>query len=119
MKANCCFSCSPDPDDPCSIDPSQRPDVHRGDFSKIFERAIAEFPQYPAVVHSRDPWVVSFENLLTDEETDGVIEAVGGPGEQPIGTTAAVHYHGLSCSSRAAGGGLSDSVRGRGPGRGA
>ena len=78
MKQNCCFSCSPDPDDPCSIDPSERPDVHKGDITKIFERAIADFPQYPATVHSRDPWVVTFDNVLDDEECAGIIEAVGG-----------------------------------------
>jgi hypothetical protein len=78
MMANCCFSCSPDPDDPCAIDPSKRPDVHKGDITKIFERAIAEYPQYPATVHSRDPWLVTFDNILDDEECKGIIEAVGG-----------------------------------------
>jgi len=78
MQANCCFSCSPDPDDPCSVDPSERPDVHKGDINKIFERALAEFPQYPATVFSRDPWLVQFDNVLDDEECAGIIEAVGG-----------------------------------------
>ena len=78
MKANCCSSCAPDPDDPCSIDPSERPDVHTGDITKIFERAMREFPQYPATVHSTDPWLVQFDNLLDDEECAGIIEAVGG-----------------------------------------
>ena len=55
MMANCCYSCSPDPDDPCSTNPSRRPDVHRGDITKIFERALAEFPQYPATVHHPGP----------------------------------------------------------------
>jgi hypothetical protein len=78
MKAQCCFSCSPDPDDPCSTDPSKRPDVYKGDLDVFFQRAIDNFPQYKPVVHSRDPWVVSFDDLLSHEETDGIIEAVGG-----------------------------------------
>jgi len=78
MKANCCFSCKPDPEDPCSIDPSRKPDVHKGDITKIFERALDEFPQYPATVHSRDPWLVQFDNVLDDDEVQGIIEAVGG-----------------------------------------
>lgn len=63
MKANCCWSCTPDPDDSCAIDPSDRPDVYKGDINKIFERALAEFPQYPATVFSRDPWLVQFDNV--------------------------------------------------------
>lgn len=78
MKANCCSSCSPDPDDPCSVDPSSRPDVYKGDIGKIFTRLIAEHPQYAPTVHSRDPWLVSFDNVLTDEECAGLVEAVGG-----------------------------------------
>ena len=79
MLSACCFSCSPDPDDPCSLDPSSRPDVYKGDISKTFERILREFPQYTPTAHSRDPWVVSFDNLLSDAECDGIIEAVGGP----------------------------------------
>ena len=45
MQKNCCFSCSPDIDDPCSLDPSSRPDVYKGDFNKTFERSKAILPQ--------------------------------------------------------------------------
>ena len=73
-------------------------------------RAVAEYPQYSPRVLSRDPWLVTFDNLLSDEahpplaaplqplptnpsplppphrlacpparqETDGIVEAVGG-----------------------------------------
>jgi len=78
MKERCCWSCSPDPDDPCSLDPMDRPDVYKGDISKTFERILTDHTQYSPVVHSRDPWLVSFDNMLNDEECAGIIEAVGG-----------------------------------------
>ncbi|EOD09048.1 hypothetical protein EMIHUDRAFT_465463 [Emiliania huxleyi CCMP1516] len=65
MLRTCCLSCSPDYDDPCTHNPTER-------------RAVAEYPQYSPRVLSRDPWVVTFDNLLSDEETDGIVEAVGG-----------------------------------------
>eukprot|EP00967_Tisochrysis_lutea_P018658 scaffold21167_cov33-Tisochrysis_lutea.AAC.2 len=73
---HCCLSCSPDPDDRCTHIPTERPDVAEGDIDKIFERAIANYPQYNPKVISKDPWLVTFDNLLTDEETDGIFEAV-------------------------------------------
>jgi len=78
MLHTCCHSCTPDYDDKCTHYPTERPDVAEGDISKIFERALAQYPQYNPQVHSRDPWLVTFDNLLTDEETDGIFEAVGG-----------------------------------------
>ena len=78
MKKNCCASCSPDPDDPCSTDPSSRPDVYKGDFTRAFERIIRDYPQYNITVHSRDPWLITLDNLLTDDECEGIKEAVGG-----------------------------------------
>ncbi len=78
MVSACCKSCSIDPDDACSHDPTSRPDVAEGDIEKIFERAVADYPQYSPTVHSRDPWVVTFDDLLTPDECDGIIEAVGG-----------------------------------------
>ena len=49
---------------------------------KIFEHALKEYPQYNPVAHSRDPWVVTFDNILSDRERSGLIEAVGGKGGQ-------------------------------------
>lgn len=89
MMSTCCFSCSPDYEDKCTQYPTERPDVAEGDISKIFEAAVANYPQYNPQVLSRDPWVVTFDNLLTDEETDGIIEAVGGKnGEAAVGASA-------------------------------
>ena len=78
MNATCCFSCAADPKDNCSPDPSRRPDVAEDDLSMVFQRAVDNFPQYNPTVHSSDPWVVTFDNLLTPEECDGIVEAVGG-----------------------------------------
>ena len=92
MNATCCFACSPDPEDHCSPDPRKRPDVAEGDLSKIFQRAVDNYPQYSPTILSRDPWVVHFDSLLTDEETDGIYEAVGGKNGEHIkpSTTAQV-----------------------------
>ena len=66
MHQHCCFSCSPDLDDPCSIDPSSRPDVYKGDITKTFVRILWDYPQYNPTVHSRDPWLTTLDNLLSD-----------------------------------------------------
>lgn len=45
-----------------------------GDIKTTFERAVADFPQYsPEVLHT-DPWVVRFDNFVSDEEADRIIE---------------------------------------------
>lgn len=44
-----------------------------GDMNETFERALVDFPEYaPAVLH-RDPWVVRFDNFLSDEEADHIV----------------------------------------------
>lgn len=69
MKATCCAACSIDTDDPCSTDPSKRPGVYKGDLDHIFQHALETYPQYNPTAMSRDPWVVTFDNLLSDEVT--------------------------------------------------
>ena len=93
MQQHCCRSCSRDFDDVCSPDPKVRPDVAEGDIDRIFERAVANYPQYSPVVYSRDPWVVTFDNLLTGEECEGIKQAVGGQREEYLrpSTTAKSH----------------------------
>jgi len=82
---HCCFSLAPDPDETCSIDPSARPDNYKGDKTRTFERIQADYSQYYNVtVLSLDPWLITIEGLLSDEETDGIIEAVGGKHGQYI-----------------------------------
>ena len=92
MNATCCFACSPDPEDRCSPDPRKRPEVAENDLTKVFERAVQEYPQFGPRILSRDPWVVAFDHLLTDEESDGVFEAVGGKDQEYLkpSTTAQV-----------------------------
>ena len=69
-----------------------RPDVAEGDLSKVFERAVSNFTQFGPKILSRDPWIVYFDDLLTEEECDGVFEAVGGKNGELIkpSTTAQV-----------------------------
>ena len=52
--------------------------MYKGDINKIFERILTDYQQYSPTVHSRDPWLVSMDNLLDDDECAGIIEAVGG-----------------------------------------
>ena len=72
MKRECCFSCSPDPDDPCSTDPMQRPDIYKGDINKTFERIEREYAS-TITVTPLDPWLITLDNLLDDEECAGII----------------------------------------------
>ena len=60
--------------------------------SKIFENAVANYSQYGPVVYSTDPWVVGFENLLTDEVRRGSGRAGGEPA---VGGTATGGRHGV------------------------
>ena len=48
-----------------------------GDIDATFERAIRDFPQYKVQVLSRDPWLITFDDLFTKEEADQLIKKGG------------------------------------------
>ena len=82
MKRNCarsCDSCGWQGDDYCTNPPSEAAKPNAGDIVKTFERAIT-FTQFGPKVHSSPndesrpgPWVITFDNFITDEEADAFI----------------------------------------------
>ena len=47
--------------------------VDNGGISRMFERVLADFPQYSPRMLSHDPWVILFDSFLSDEEADHLI----------------------------------------------
>ena len=78
MRKTCqlsCNACDGGASNPACVRPNETAAASRpGDISAMFERALALYPQYTPTVHSRDPWVVTFDNFITDEEADRMLE---------------------------------------------
>ena len=55
---------------------SREPSVHKDAINKLFTRVttLSKFKKYTPVIHNSDPWVVTFDTFLTDEEADMVIQ---------------------------------------------
>jgi prolyl 4-hydroxylase len=84
----------------CPVDPDAVDAFYPGDLNKMFEKIATapEYRQYEPKVVSRPPegpWMILFENALSDEEADRLIELGGNLGyersadvgdEQPDGT---------------------------------
>jgi len=47
--------------------------VRPGDMNATFERALAHFPEYSPQVMHRDPWVMRFDNFMSDAEADHIV----------------------------------------------
>jgi len=58
----------------CERDPAERPTLAPGTMGQVFREAVANFPQYAPTVHSTDPWVVTFDNLLSPAEAQRLFE---------------------------------------------
>lgn len=52
------------------IRPNETAAVSEGGISYMFERALREYPQYSPKALSTDPYVVTFDNFLSDEEAN-------------------------------------------------
>ena len=78
-----CKWCAMETGSRCRRHPELKPAAVRGSLDAMFARAAsaAEFAHYRPTVHSRDPWVVSFDNFLSPSEADRVIQ-IGGKGWQ-------------------------------------
>ena len=89
MIINCPRSCN-DLNDACRLrDPKLRcdrralnmttsPVYNPGDMYRMFESIEKRFgSRYPITIHSRDPFVVTFENFVTDEEAEALIRTIG------------------------------------------
>lgn len=85
MLVECSASCKSchirDPKMRCVKDPMVQPAITglAGDsINALFERATSsEWDRYRPTVHSRDPWVVTYEDFLSEAETAALLAALG------------------------------------------
>lgn len=63
----------------CPIDPNAKPAWKPGDLNAMFEHLISEpiASKYPVTIHSRDPWVVSLDDVISEEEANQFIKLGG------------------------------------------
>ena len=77
-EAQCAASCNScdwlDYKKRCPMPADRVPAVQAGDISITFERALSEYQSLGPKVLSRDPWVMSFDNFLSDEEVEAVVK---------------------------------------------
>ncbi len=82
MKIKCALSCNTcdmlDFKKRCPLDPDRAPAVLPGGITETFERALSLFPEYSPQILSRDPWTVSFDNFIMDDEVDALLGHAGG-----------------------------------------
>jgi len=63
----------------CPIDPTQKPAWQPGSLNAMFERLISEpiASKYPVTILSKDPWVVTLDDVISEEEALQMIELGG------------------------------------------
>eukprot|EP00038_Savillea_parva_P027121 m.57645 g.57645 ORF g.57645 m.57645 type:complete len:376 (-) comp7779_c0_seq1:2444-3571(-) len=70
-----------DPDNRCKRGADVQPEIPEvGGLSAIFERLTTDpefVERYSPTVHSRDPWVVTLENVVSPDEASQLLDAVG------------------------------------------
>lgn len=108
MAKECAFSCGVchvNFKSSCKRDALVQPAAVPGTIDATFRRALDVYGQYrPRVIH-RDPWILAFDNFLTDEEADHVVETAGhrferslaGDGVTPVRTSATSWCNVPSC----------------------
>ena len=69
-----CNACPAGDEDPACVRRNSTPAVQDRGIAAVFERALREYPQYKPRALSRDPWVMAFDDFLSEEETDRIIE---------------------------------------------
>ena len=77
MLESCPVSCNACPvgdEDPACVRRNSTPAVRDRGIAAVFERALREYPQYKPRALSRDPWVMTFDDFLSEEETERIIE---------------------------------------------
>jgi len=82
MSMNCAKTCGfchmIDPKIRCKRSPKAKPAISKpGEINALFERIVNNFPQYNPQILSGDPWVITLENVFTEEEANRLIE-IGG-----------------------------------------
>lgn len=94
MSVSCPLSCNSchlrDPKIRCDrkrLNISTIPALQSGDLEDMFSHIEENFGhKYGVNIISRDPWIVTFENFLTDAEIDAIIESVDGRWERSTDT---------------------------------
>lgn len=63
----------------CPIDPNAKPAWEPGSLNAMFEHLISQevSSKYPVTILSRDPWVVTLDNVISEEEALRLIELGG------------------------------------------
>ena len=63
----------------CPIDPDAKPAWEPGSLNAMFEHLISEpiASKYPVTILSRDPWVVTLDEVVSEEEAKRLIELGG------------------------------------------
>lgn len=100
MTINCPVSCNAchllDPKVRCNrarLNISESPIYNPGDLNKMFSSIKERFDErYGVTVHSEKPWVVTFDNFLTDAEVDALIDTVEGTWERSTDTGSANEF---------------------------
>eukprot|EP00536_Pseudo-nitzschia_multiseries_P011168 jgi/Psemu1/259631/estExt_Genewise1Plus.C_3660017 len=68
----------------CPLDPNAKATWEPGDLNAMFERLISEpiASKYPVTILSRDPWVVTLDNVISEPEAERLIQLGGSLGYQ-------------------------------------
>jgi hypothetical protein len=67
-----------------------------GDMNRMFENIPVEFAHYGVNIISTSPWIVIFDNFLTDEEVQALISTNEGNWERSTDSGVANEYvHGI------------------------
>lgn len=88
MKINCavaCKTCGLSAADRCPLNPDAKRAFGPGGLSAIFVNRTTDpaiHAKYPVNVLSRDPWVVTFDDFVTDEEITALLETNKGKFER-------------------------------------
>ena len=63
----------------CPIDPNAKAAWEPGSLNTMFEYLISEpvASKYPVTIYSRDPWVVTLDDVISEEEAQKLIELGG------------------------------------------
>jgi len=63
----------------CPIDPNAKPAWKPGDLNAMFEHLISEpiASKHPVTIYSRDPWVITLDDVVSEEEAKRLIELGG------------------------------------------
>jgi prolyl 4-hydroxylase len=85
----------------CPIDPEAVPAWQPGDLDAMFRRLVEEpfASDYDVQILSRDPWVITIDGIVTDEEADRLIELGSIEGYQRSADVGAKNPDGTFSSS--------------------